>query len=153
MKYIHKEFDYIYEGYRLVGVMNRMGFRCGYVGVTDKHPWYEKDYEDEGPNEVQCHWGLTYSGDGNHFDDMHAGWWYFGFDCGHYLDLADYDSAFKYGLVSEKDHKYLAWFNATAKDVTNDEDTPTIKTQEFVEEICKLIVEQLKRVERKSNDE
>ena len=96
--------------------------------------------------------GDTYSGDSNHFDDVHTDWWYFGFDCGHWLDLVDYESAMRYGLMPEEDYMYPIGVNNVSNRITEEGAAPTIKTQEFVEEICKLIVEQLKRVEGNSND-
>ena len=39
------ESDFIHRGYRCVTVFTDMGHRCGYVGVPEGHPLYEKDTE------------------------------------------------------------------------------------------------------------
>lgn len=78
---------------------NRMGALCGYVGVSEGHPWFKKGYDDlpdYGPN---VHGGLTYAdlceagapedkgichvpapGEPDHV-------WWLGFDCAHAGDL------------------------------------------------------------------
>lgn len=57
------------------------GALCGYVAVRRGHPYYFRDY-DSVP--LECHGGLTFSGDGVY---MHTpGWWWLGFDCAHWGD-------------------------------------------------------------------
>ncbi len=72
----------------------RGGHLCGYVGVPQGHPWFEKGYEDVCPD---VHGGLTYaercSGHICHVaapgepDDI----WWLGFDCMHGGDAAPRD--------------------------------------------------------------
>ncbi len=78
------------------------GALCGYVGVTDSHPFYEKGYSaaavdiDGG---IEVHGGLTYSDKCQPGEDESKGichaptpgepddvWW-FGFDCYHCFDI------------------------------------------------------------------
>lgn len=78
------------------------GFLCGYVGVPDSHPWHGRAHNEspDGPDSIiETHYGLTYSdlcdpaeadygichkpGEG---EPDHV--WWFGFDCGHYMDFA-----------------------------------------------------------------
>lgn len=72
-----------------------MGAWCGYVGVSEGHPAFEKTYWDV---DVEVHGGLTYAdhcADGPedssicHIPDPgepdHV--WWLGFDCGHSFDL------------------------------------------------------------------
>lgn len=146
MKRVYVEDFFDYKGYACVCVFNAGGFRCGYVAVDNTHPYYGKDYIDEGPNEIMCHYGLTYSGDGKHFCDGSDGFWWFGFDCGHYGDATDYDTAKEYGLISDKEHLIGKQYE---KMLTFDD--TTLKTKEFVEEICKMIVEQLIVVKKKGS--
>lgn len=40
------EADFKYQGLRCVVVMTEMGHRCGYVGISNTHPLYGKDYSD-----------------------------------------------------------------------------------------------------------
>ena len=41
MKIIESDFEY--KGYRCVTTFTDMGFRCGYVGISEGHPLYRKD--------------------------------------------------------------------------------------------------------------
>lgn len=106
-----------------------MGFRCGYVGVPSKHKLYNVDFmEDcielnmtqsrlENKNienwelrtieEIlspisyfNVHGGLTYSG----FEVFNDEYWGFGYDCGHFQDGRDLDTAYKYGLLSKEQY-------------------------------------------------
>ena len=56
-----------------------MGHRCGYVGVPEGHPMYEKHYDEVN---VYVHGGLTYS-------ELDDGLWTFGYDCAHWDDAKD----------------------------------------------------------------
>lgn len=64
------------------------GHWCGYVGVTEGHPWYEKPYQDI---DVSVHGGLTFS-DRHDSDQI----WWLGFDCHHAYDLSPLDETFMY---------------------------------------------------------
>lgn len=95
-------------------VRNRAGALCGYVGVSEDHPWFKVDYGDhigEPCTDEYCyehrpdaivnvHGGLTYSalcqegrpeGEGIcHIPDhgQPDRVWWFGFDCNHAFDIA-----------------------------------------------------------------
>ena len=143
MKFTHIEEIFEHKGYKCVCVFNKMGYRCGYVAVDKTHPWYKKDYSDDGPNEVLCHFGLTYSDRGDHFYENDGLWW-FGFDCGHCCDVVDFDTAKEYGLVSDKEfiigkRMWSSW----------DFDGATLKDVKFVKDNCKMIAEQLIIAEKK----
>lgn len=77
-------------------VRNRMGALCGYVGVSEGHPAFRKDYGDV---DVEVHGGLTFASmcsDGDERESIchipskgepdHV--WWLGFDCLHVLDQA-----------------------------------------------------------------
>lgn len=77
------------------------GALCGYVGVSEGHPFFEKDYDEvHCMEDIDVHGGLTYAdfcrseteeavsvchvaGPG----EPHRVWW-LGFDCVHHCDLA-----------------------------------------------------------------
>ena len=40
------EKDFMYKGLRCVVVMQSAGHRCGYVGITNRHPLYKKNYDE-----------------------------------------------------------------------------------------------------------
>lgn len=78
-------------------VRNRYGAWCGYVGVTQAHPWFELDYD---AVDVEVHGGLTFAdrcqpgleeargvchrAEPGRAEDV----WWLGFDCAHLDDLA-----------------------------------------------------------------
>ena len=77
-------------------VRNHMGALCGYVGVSEGHPWHGVGYDDIEERHAEAwvpsHGGLTYasacSGDICHAADHEgAPTWWVGFDCGHAGDL------------------------------------------------------------------
>lgn len=72
-------------------VRNTGGALCGYVGVPERHPWFEVDYEHV---DAEVHGGLTYSSFCQAGDDGHTichvvepgepdRVWWVGFDCAH----------------------------------------------------------------------
>ena len=144
MKYTCVEEIFEYNGYKCACVFTKGGYRCGYVAIDKNHPYYGLDCGDEGPNEIDCHWGLTYGGTGVHFCADEEGVWWFGFDCGHYTDLTDCNTAREYGLINDKEYSVAIVFENI---LAADEDI-TLKDKEFVKENCKLIVEQLRRVKK-----
>ena len=40
------ESDFIFKGFRCIGIFGDSGTRCGYVGIPKGHPLYKKDYQD-----------------------------------------------------------------------------------------------------------
>lgn len=138
MNRVHLEEMFEYNGYKCACVFNSGGFRCGYVAVDDTHPFYKKDYNDNGPDSIICHWGLTYAGWGKHFYENDENLWWFGFDCGHCSDGIDYDTAREYGIINDQEYT----IGKNYEHIINSKDT-TVKDQKFVEENCKMIVEQL----------
>ena len=139
---IEDVFDY--KGYYCVCIFNRMGFRCGYVGVNEYHSYYGKDYHFDGPNEIDCHWGLTYAGKA-YFEDSNL--WYFGFDCGHCTDIPDMDLALKYGLIDESKYEYAKQL----EEIYASDKYSSVKDLDFVRENCKIIAEQLYLIEKRGN--
>jgi hypothetical protein len=80
------------------------GALCGYVGVANKHPYFEKHYDS---CDVDVHGGLTFSSKCQKVKDESCGichavsdgeddniWW-LGFDCAHFGDVCPrYDKSF-----------------------------------------------------------
>lgn len=76
-------------------VRNHFGALCGYVGVPEKHPCYQIEYDGTG---ITVHGGLTFAnhcspnGDESkhicHRTDDEDNVWWLGFDCHHLFDLA-----------------------------------------------------------------
>lgn len=91
-QWIHEELDCLI-------VRGPAGALCGYVGVPESHPYFDKEYSDL-PHEVgEVHGGLTFAARCAQTEDesrhiCHTGevanklvWW-FGFDCNHLYDFA-----------------------------------------------------------------
>lgn len=58
-----------------------VGTWCGYVGVPEEHPAYERGYDEMG---IAVHGGLSY---GDYWKGDRSGPWFLGFDCSHAGDL------------------------------------------------------------------
>jgi hypothetical protein len=77
------------------------GHWCGYVGVSEGHPWYEAEYD---APDVSCHGGLTFAGHCVESEKEHGvchipspgepdNVYWFGFDCAHSGDMSPGHSA------------------------------------------------------------
>lgn len=76
-----------YKGYDCAVIFQLGGYRCGYVNVPKGHKCYKVDY----PNiDILVHGGLTYSS--SELVGHKKGWW-IGFDCNHFYDGYDWESA------------------------------------------------------------
>jgi len=84
---------------------NHFGSLCGYVGVSEGHPWFAKDYSDLPAN---VHGGLTFADFCQEGDEAQAichipgpgepdRVWWLGFDCGHAWDVAPAMDAREHG--------------------------------------------------------
>lgn len=107
-------------------VRNDMGALCGYVGVTEGHPLYGKDYND---TDFSVHGGITYSNFCNghicHVPEPGRSdkvYW-FGFDCCHAFDLLPSSLAY-----------------------SNPPDSYIYRDIEYVKEECSKLAKQLKGV-------
>ncbi len=126
-KDIFLEFYEEYKGYKMFGIFNDMGFRCGYVEIPKEHKLYKAEYEDL---DIECHGGLTFSG--NYMNDKYV----VGFDCGHYGDGMDYKHSSEVFGVSD----LSSIFNRF-----DSEDS--MRSTEYVKMYCEKIIEQLIELE------
>ena len=76
------------EGFPALIILQRMGFRCGYVGVPSSHFAYNRDYYDL---DLDVHGGLTF---GSTMTDQDPDIYWYGFDAGHHGDGSHYDRTF-----------------------------------------------------------
>lgn len=88
---VEKQFEY--KGHDCICVFNCLGYRCGYVSVDDYKDCYEYD--------IDCHCGLSFGASRlpEYYNPKKD--YYIGFDCGHICDGNDYNTALKYGLLTE----------------------------------------------------
>jgi hypothetical protein len=119
-----------YKGIRYVVALMSLGHRCGYVAVPKGHRYYkDKDYD---CMNINCHGGITYSGDEYPLDD---GNWYIGFDTAHWGDGKDLDALLKY------------YSDSTYVKVMLQSDTfcnGNVWSIDDIEKECKSIIDQLK---------
>lgn len=72
------EFQFESNGYTCYIRKMKLGYYCGYVGVSQFHPFYGKHYDEL---DIDVHGGLSYSG-----MMKFSEYWLFGFDCAHLGD-------------------------------------------------------------------
>lgn len=82
-----------YEGFPCVVIFQPGCFRCGYVGLPQGNKYYGKEYNEI--ENIECHWGLTYSRD-YLFGQKDENIWWIGFDCAHHRDGYDYEAGKRY---------------------------------------------------------
>ena len=153
MNYFKIEYEKTTEDwYRLLVIFQPMGHRCGYVGVPEDHITNGSEYYDfdddvseiqKQINDIKVHGGLTYAKRNKDMfgDDK----WYFGFDCIHYEDAKDYESAFEYF----KDDPEIIKRLKSIKKI--DEKFPSInngiiRDLDYVKKEVKYLYEQLKAI-------
>ena len=101
---------------------SRSGNWCGYVGVSDAHPWHGKGYNDLPEYGPEVHGGLTFAnscqegppeqtichipapGTPDHL-------WWFGFDCAHAWDYSPMDKV----LEAERGYPFTVGHDETYK--------------------------------------
>ncbi len=114
-----------YKGFVYEVVINEeSGFRCGCVLIPKGHKLHGVDYRNL--ENIDCHGGLTFSG-----DDLDSGKWYIGFDCGHFGDGVDFD------LISNKQTREIKRQFATSYDLC------CVRSCEFVIVECIKIIDQI----------
>jgi hypothetical protein len=170
---VENKFEHL--GYKCVVVFHCAGHRCGYVGVPKEHPLYKKSYGDyieikkmDVPDKkvsgifplfgavfdederfrieayFECHGGITYSDGGdNSAYPIESDLWWFGFDCAHCDDGNDLKLAYE----RFPDYRDVLTRRMEVEEKYSYENV--IRTQEYVEEECKSLAEQLKQFELK----
>lgn len=113
------EKQFTYKGHDCFCILNKYGFRCGYVSAP-----FNIDCD-----EIECHGGITFDGGQLPYDYGQTGNNYIGFDCGHVGDGIDINALKQSGLGT--DYAFPHYF----KD--------NICTLPYVEEECKKIVDQI----------
>lgn len=80
------ESDFVYKGFRCVGVGARLGQRCGYITLPMR---YRKLFEDN-ECDIEVHGGWTFQGENNGYPvKVSSDIYWIGFDCAHIYDIQD----------------------------------------------------------------
>jgi len=126
-------------------VRGRMGALCGYVGVAEGHPAFEKGYDDV---DVSVHGGLTYADHCADGPEEHSichipepgepdHVWWLGFDCGHFLDYVP-----RMAMLDKKfDKKYTE--STGEESLLYPYDPDQYRTVDYVKSEVKRLAEQL----------
>ena len=88
---IKEQYRADYRGYGILVIGHTAGYRCGYVGIPEYHPFFGVYYntiDRVTSYNLNVHGGLTYSGEDVHDKDPDFDWW-IGFDCSHIGDAKD----------------------------------------------------------------
>ena len=126
---VEKQFNY--RGYNCVCLGLSMGHRCGYVKLETPKSYNDLDV-------IDCHGGLTFSdyfkGEKTIESGIEEGF-YIGFDCAHWGDGRDN------GLITELNEPQMISALMMMNGIYDSDDI--VRTLEFVEQECKMIVDQL----------
>jgi hypothetical protein len=118
-------------GLRAVVLATVMGHRCGYVGVPESHPHYDKDYNDV--PDINVHGGLTYSSHGIAAElVLEKPLYWFGFDCAHYMDAKDLT------IMDEKHREIHEKYSIAER-----EEGAMVRDLPFCERQCEKLAKQL----------
>lgn len=113
------EKQFTYKGHDCICILNKYGFRCGYVSAP-----FNIDCD-----EIECHGGISFSSGKLPFDYGQTKDFYIGFDCGHPFDGIDVKALEQSGLGCDCGlSTCLRGF---------------IRTLSYVEQECKKIVDQI----------
>ncbi|MBR0575713.1 hypothetical protein KCG48_05075 [Proteiniclasticum sp. BAD-10] len=130
---VEKEFEH--EGLKCVVLFGPLGHRTGYVGVPKGHPYFGKDYDERELSAVDVHGGLTYAGGGGNYpikSDLH----WFGFDCAHIGDGADFYLAL---TLFPENKEYIELMRAFCSN------HGVVRSMEYVEKECRSLADQLNK--------
>ena len=127
---IESEFEY--RGHPCVVMFMPWGLhRCGYVGIQKGTLAKVKN--------IECHGGITYKSGGLYKQDRKDVWW-IGFDTAHCYDARDFETCRRI----YKDNPDELYRILLLDKLDHDIDTGgVVRTQEFCENECKKIVDQL----------
>lgn len=145
MRKPYVESNFTYKGYQCSVIFQTLCHRCGYVGVPKGHSLYGLDYDEF---QIDCHGGLTYANPTlyGHEDETDIFW--IGFDCAHCNDGKDYEAGHKYFADDATHIEMMNHWEEFDKQYPCGEE---VRTQEYVEEQYRKIVDQLIAYERPWN--
>ena len=135
------ESSFHYRGFQCCVIFQDLGHRCGYVKIPYWHPAYEKNWDEL---DIKCHGGITYA-DHSLLGKTHTFGWWIGFDCAHFGDIPDVQSAIKY--FNEGDEEQRKTLNFLYNLDKGQENFGSVKTLDYCIQQCRSIVDQLMEME------
>lgn len=111
---------YVKKGFKCVVIGTKRGYRYGYIGIPEGHPYFKVHYNDI---DIPIHGGWTYSGFDKEYPVKNENIWWIGFDCAHYNDRKDIELIKKLGGDS-----ICMFFYELEKEDTNKK----VRTEEYV---------------------
>ena len=142
MKRFVVEKDFMHCGLRCVVVLQNMGHRCGYVGVSKEHNLYGQSGDFDVVEMLDVHGGITYTRGGLESEyPVESDLWWFGFDCAHYMDLQDFDAALKVFDDPETQRSLLLYKRVCEQ---YPDRFGVVRTLKYCIDQCKHLAEQLK---------
>ena len=135
------ESSFHYRGFQCCVIFQDLGHRCGYVKIPYWHPAYEKSWDEL---DIKCHGGITYASH-SLLGKTHASGWWIGFDCAHFGDIPDVQSAIKY--FNEGDEEQRKTLNFLYNLDKGQENFGSVKTLDYCIQQCRSIVDQLMEME------
>ena len=142
-RYIVEE-EFEYEDYKCVVILQRLGHRCGYVGIPPGHPAFGLDYRADLLANIWVHGSLTYSNEGDGYP-IDGNYWWLGFDCAHYRDRPDMEAVFDSFELSENEIAVLAVLRELGGWAFPEGE---VRTKKYVEKECMGLAAQLKTIEK-----
>ncbi len=79
---------------------------CGYAGVPKDHPLHGLPY-DTVQYATEVHHGLSFAGEPGDHGEEFEGYWYFGFDAAHYMDVMPFLARRLKQQGTYKDFRYM----------------------------------------------
>lgn len=133
------ENKFTYKGYPCVVLFLPGAYRCGYVGIPERHELAKKSVDEL--SSLDCHGGITYSEPYLHECEDNDTWW-IGFDCAHCFDGYDIETAKQY-FGNEPDFQRTY---AIMQDLWNEANKEyKFSTLSYVKEECKKLVDQIEK--------
>jgi hypothetical protein len=139
-----QETRFDYKGYPCVVLFIPLCHRCGYVGI----PSSSKLCKGIKLDEICCHGGITYNEKRLHHQKDKDMWW-IGFDCAHWGDSRDYETAKKLFVKDKEFAEQLKKYEEIDKEIV---DFGTVRSLDYCIEQCKFIVDQLEDLLKESEE-
>lgn len=135
------ECKFDYKGYPCVVLFMPGAYRCGYVGVPYNHKLAKKGVNDL--SHLSCHGGITYA-ESCLYDCNDDNTWWIGFDCAHWCDGYDIETAEQY-FGEEPEFKRIFYTMEDFWRQSNNDSEIEIRSLAYVKDECKKLIDQVEK--------